>query len=356
MKSEAEDDETKAQRIRGLKGVIRRVIRTKRSLKAKAQTLALPKWWDGVMCVRAWATNTEYPSGPKDLYSRGWFGQTLEYANNHKTNRFFMGEFEEIPQDAPKGKTEKAKKAQEEWNKAVGKRNEQYKQVGEALLKVATQYSKWLFTIALPAKGYNLVEYQPTEASFPQEEVMETRSGKDGYTYHKTGKFRPSGTRMMLGLNTDGYSVKDNAPPLPDMITLLLEPKGELAWLISSKSGEARWEALGKQLLGDIRGRSAGFSFRDKFRKVGDQFVHIVPDYVDGSKYQSEVPQKVGDIVIKEVLNSQTLVGENPPNWAYKEGIGEITKNLFDDLCGRKEWSGTPLVNISLSGSGRKRC
>ena len=104
-------------------------------------------------------------------------------------------------------------------------------------------------------------------------------------------------------------------------------------------------------MLGDNVSGDTGFSFHDKFRKVGDQFIHITSIPVDGSKYNSEVPQKVGDIVIKEVLNSQTLLGNNEPKpskdhigWAYPEGINQITKNLFDDLCERKEWSKTPLV------------
>lgn len=368
MKTKEEDEEEKTQRIRGLKGVIRRVIRKKRSLKAQAQTLTLPKWWDGVMCVRAWAANN------KDDYIKkvSWFGKTIYYANNHKLNPFFVENLVELPQEPPNRRA-KSKKDEENvarWNDAVGKRNEQSEAVGNALLKVASHYAKWLFTIALPAKGYNLVEYQPTEATFPQVEVMETRMvggpsafGSQGYTYHKTGKFRPSGTRFTLGRDAVGYNPeKDSVPPLPELLTLLLHPDGQLAWLISSKSGEARWEGLGERMLGDRVSGDTGFSFHDKFRKVGDQFIHITSQLVDGSKHNSEVPQKVGDIVIKEVLNSQTLLGNNEPKpsrdhitWAYPEGINQITKNIFNDLCERKEWSKTPLVSIDLTGSGRKR-
>ena len=368
MNTKEEDEEDKTQRIRGLKGVIRRIIRTKRSLKAQAKTLALPKWWDGVMCVRAWAANN------KDDYIKkvSWFGKTIYYANNHKLNPFFVQNLEELPQEpsSRKAKTKKDEENVARWNDAVGKRNEQSKAVGDALLKVASHYAKWLFTIALPTKGYNLVEYQPTEETFPKTEEIETRMvggptayGQQGYTYHKTGKFRPSSLRMMIGRDGEGYYPDRDKPlPLPDVLTLLLHPDGQLAWLISSKSGEARWEGLGNRMLGDRVSGDTGFSFHDKFRKVGDQFIHITSIPVDGSKYNSEVPQKVGDIVIKEVLNSQTLLGNNEPKpskdhigWAYPEGINQITKNLFDDLCERKEWSKTPLVSIDLTGSGRKR-
>lgn len=368
---EEQAPEEKTKRQLALKGVIRRIIRTKQTLKSQAQTLPLPKWWDGVMCVLAWAKGTEYPSGPKDLYSQSWFGKTLYYAGNHRDSPFFIEDYEELPPE-PKGKSKKAEEARVEYNRIARKRNEQYKLVGDALLKVASQYAKWLFTIALPTKGYNLVEYHPTEATFPQEEVIETRMvggptayGQQGYTYHKTGRFRPSGTRFLIGTNREGYNPeRDSVPPLPDVLTLLLHPDGKLAWLISSKSGDARWEGLGKMMLGDRTAGDTGFSFHTKFRKVGDQFIHIVKEPIDGSKYGSEVPQKVGDLEIKEVLNSQTLLGNNPPvgsrnhiTWAYKEGIAQITKNLFDDLCERKEWSGKPLVKIDLTGSGRrKRC
>jgi hypothetical protein len=358
---EAEEKE----RTRGLKGVIRRIIRTKQTLKAQAGKLALPKWWDGVQCVMAWGKATKYRSGPDDLYTRSWFGKTLYYAMGHRYNRFFVADYEDIPEE-PTGKSKKAEEARKEYNRVVAKSNKAYKEVGEALEKLGTSFMKWVFTIALPTKGYNLVEYHPTEADYPEEEEIETREGLPLHTgkwsYHKTGKFRPSGVRMMIG-RTDGYNPsKDKPNPLPDVITLLLHPDGKLAWLISSKTGDERWASLARSAIGDRVSGDTGFSFNVKFKKVGDQFVNIVPDYIDGSPRRNEKPQMVGDIEIKEVLNSQTLLGNNPPKpsrdhitWAYPEGIAQIIKNLYDDLRERKEWSGTPLVSIDLVGSGRKR-
>lgn len=361
---EAEEKE----RTRGLKGVIRRIIRTKQTLKAQAGKLALPKWWDGVQCVMAWGKATKYRSGPDDLYTRSWFGKTLYYAMGHRYNRFFVADYEDIPEE-PTGKSKKAEEARKEYNRVVSKSNKAYDEVGKALQTLGTSFMKWVFTIALPTKGYNLIEYHPTEASYPQEEEIETRMvggptayGSKGYTYHKTGKFRPSGVRMMIG-RTDGYNPERDKPnPLPDVITLLLHPDGKLAWLISSKTGDERWASLARSALGDRVSGDTGFSFNVKFKKVGDQFVNIVPDYIDGSPRRSEKPQMIGDIEIKEVLNSQTLLGNNPPKpsrdhitWAYPEGIAQIIKNLYDDLRERKEWSGTPLVSIDLVGAGRKR-
>ena len=358
-----------AERKRGLKGVIRRIIRTRRNLKAQAGKLALPKWWDGVQCVMAWGKATKYRSGPDDLYTRSWFGKTLYYASGHRYNRFFVADYEDIPEE-PTGKSKKAEEARKEYSRVSAKSNKAYKEVGEALQKLGTSFMKWVFTIALPTKGYNLVEYQPTEATFPQVEEMETRMvggptayGSKGYTYHKTGKFRPSGTRMTIGTDKTSYHPeKDSPSKLPDVITLLLHPDGKLAWLISSKTGDERWASLARSQIGDTVSGDTGFSFNVKFKKVGDQFIHIVPEYVDGSKYNTQVPQMVGDLEIKDVLNSQTLLGNNPPkpsrdhiSWAYPEGIAQIIKNLYDDLRERKEWSGTPLVSIDLVGAGRKR-
>jgi hypothetical protein len=366
-KAMAEEEEK--GRTRGLKGVIRRIIRTRQTLKAQAGKLALPKWWDGVQCVMAWGKATKYRSGPDDLYTRSWFGKTLYYASNHRYNRFFVADYEDIPEE-PTGKSKKAEEARKEYSRVNAKSNKAYKEVGEALQKLGTSFMKWVFTIALPTKGYNLVEYQPTEATFPQVEVIETRMvggptayGSKGYTYHKTGKFRPSGTRMTIGTDKTSYHPeKDSPSKLPDYITLLLHPDGKLAWLISSKTGDERWASLARSQIDDRVSGDTGFSFNVKFRKVGDQFIHIIPDYIDGSPRQSEKPQMVGDIEIKEVLNSQTLLGNNPPkpsrdhiSWAYPEGIAQIIKNLYDDLRERKEWSGTPLVSIDLTGAGRKR-
>jgi hypothetical protein len=168
---------------------------------------------------------------------------------------------------------------------------------------------------------------------------------------------------MTIGTDKTSYHPeKDSPSKLPDVITLLLHPDGKLAWLISSKTGDERWASLARSQIGDTVSGDTGFSFNVKFKKVGDQFIHIVPEYVDGSKYNTQVPQMVGDLEIKDVLNSQTLLGNNPPkpsrdhiSWAYPEGIAQIIKNLYDDLRERKEWSGTPLVSIDLVGAGRKR-
>jgi hypothetical protein len=363
-KAMAEEEEK--GRTRGLKGVIRRIIRTRQTLKAQAGKLALPKWWDGVQCVMAWGKATKYRYGPDDLYTRSWFGKTLYYASGHRYNRFFVADYEDIPEE-PTGKSKKAEEARKEYSRVMAKSNKAYKEVGEALQKLGTSFMKWVFTIALPTKGYNLVEYHPTEATFPQVEEMETREGTPKntgkYTYHKTGKFRPSGTRMTIGTDKTSYHPeKDSPSKLPDVITLLLHPDGKLAWLISSKTGDERWASLARSQIDDRVSGDTGFSFNVKFKKVGDQFIHIVPEYVDGSKYNTQVPQMVGDLEIKDVLNSQTLLGNNPPkpsrdhiSWAYPEGIAQIIKNLYDDLRERKEWSGTPLVSIDLVGAGRKR-
>ena len=400
-KAMVEADE--AERTRGLKGVIRRIIRTRKNLKAQAGKLALPKWWDGVMGLLDFAKN----SSEDHIRNFSWFGKLLYYADRHKGNKYFVkNPVGEIPpekketkafKDAKKAVVEKFNKDKarepKEWKKfsaemsasldklnkefydsdprsvLIERQSAQYEKSKELLQRLATNYAKWLFTIALPTKGYNLVEYHPSEATFPQVEEMETRMvggpsayGSKGYTYHKTGKKRPSGTRMLLGTDERGYKATDTPPPLPDTITLLLHPEGQLAWLISSASGADRWVGLANKMIGDNVSGNTGFSFNVKFKKVGDQFVHIIPDYVDGASRQTTKPQKVGSLDITDTLNSQTLLGFNPPkpskdhiSWAYDEGIAQITKNLFDDLCERKAWSGEPLDSIDLTGAGRKR-
>lgn len=312
-----ETAEEKAERTRGLKGVVRRILRTKQNLKAQAQTLPLPSWWDGVMCVLDWATKA------KEI--ERFFGKTLQHA---------------------------------------------YRALDKPQVKRLTElYMKWVFTKALPLKGYDLIEIHPTEETFPQAEETRTESvdlpnGRVKHTYYRTGKFRPSGTRMMLGRNTQGYHPEKDKPlPLPPTMTLLTHPNGKLAWLITTKEGEERWVGLANMAIENRTAGSTGFSFSTKFKKVGDKWVHIVGVPIDKSdanislKYE---PIKIGDVVLTDPSNSNTLLGSNPPKneakggydrnveWAYPEGIAEITKSIFEDLCKRKAWSGKPLTEIDL--------
>lgn len=307
-----ETAEEKAERTRGLKGVVRRILRTKQNLKAQAQRLPLPSWWDGVMCV----LNTAEKANEVQRF----FGKTLRYRTG----------------------------------------------MGKPLIKrLAELYMKWVFTTALPAKDYDLIVISPTEETFPQVEQTRTESVGTKHTYHRTGTFKPSGTRMMLGRKGDGYHPERDSPlPLPPTMTLLIHPNGKLAWLISTKQGEERWSGLADKALEDNVAGNTGFSFSTKFKKVGDKWVHIVGAPVEGADAGAWKPKydtiKVGDITLKDPNNDQTLLGSNPPkqgnkggydnhiDWAYPEGIAEITKNLFDDLCKRKEWSGKPLAEIDL--------
>jgi hypothetical protein len=319
----------------------RRAEEARKEEKRKSGGFVLPRWWDGVMCVEAWAKKDD------EKYKYRWFGKQLWYAvHNEKGvfNEFFF----------PITKKEE-------------KTRENRKRVVDAVLKLGSQYAKWLFTIALPAKGYNLVEFHPTEATFPETDVIETRApAKMGgeYTYHKTGRKEPSGTRMVLGKVDSSYRRGDAPPPLPETITILVEPTGKLAWLISTEQGDARWNGLAEKMLRDNVSGYTGFSFSTKFKKVGDKWVNLIPEVVDGATYyQRETPQKVGDFVFKDVANSNTLLGSNPPkegssgrmmsdrhiDWAYPVGIAEITGPIFENLSERKEWSGKPLVEIDLS-------
>jgi hypothetical protein len=313
-----ETAEEKAERTRGLKGVVRRILRTKQNLKAQAQKLPLPSWWDGVMCVLDWAEKA------KEV--ERFFGKTLQHA---------------------------------------------YRALNKPQVKrLAELYMKWVFTTALPTKGYDLTEIKPTEETFPQVEQTRTESvntpnGGVKHTYYRTGVFKPSGTRMMLGRDTQGYHPERDSPlPLPPTMTLLIHPNGKLAWLISIKQGEERWVGLANMAINNTTAGNTGFSFSTKFKKVGDKWVHIVGAPVNGADAGSYRPKydpiKVGDITLKEPNNDQTLLGSNPPKegnrggydrnveWAYPEGIAEITKSLFDDLCKRKAWSGKSLADIDL--------
>jgi hypothetical protein len=293
--------------------------------------MVLPSWWDGVECVVAWAKGTHPEYEDTSYYkSSEWFGKMLYFAFHHRGNKKFLGE--------------------------------DYKKVGDALQLVAQRYAKWVFTKALPKKGFELIEYSPTEADFPEVAEMEAIEipnrdgsrgwGQNGYRYEKKG-MRPSGTRMTFGqTGQKSYRVGEAPPPLPAKILLLLDPTKTLAWMISETTGEDAWKEVGKGAM-----EYNASSFREKFRRVGDRYIHIVPDYEPKSEGRTkERPQKVGPYTIGEAGNKMSLIWYNPPKknknhitWAYSEGIVQLISNLYDGLMDRKEWSGKPLVEIDLT-------
>jgi len=200
--------------------------------KANAKSLTLPKWWDGVMCLLDYQRNSK----DEEVRAAPWFGRLLKRA------------------------------------RVEGDKSKKYFQSDSDLLRLAAHYAKWLFTVALPKKGYELVEYHPTESTYPPDEEMEVRSkGKGLYTFHKTGKFKPS--RLM-------------PKPIPDTITLLLHPDGKLAWEISSYEGDARWEGLAKNMVMKRFAGDNGLFFDYTFKKVGDKFflINLDNDKAEGSE------------------------------------------------------------------------
>jgi hypothetical protein len=315
---EAEEKEEQKKRESALKEVAK-------DGKSKVKGFGLPKWWDGIQCVRAWAKRTDH--------EKRWFGKMLYIASNE----YYAPELTSLKR-IPVGRKETSK----ESNARIAADKEIRLTVEDSLLELGERYAKWLFTLALPNFGYDLIEVKPKEDTFPQE---------DG---------NPSGLRMTInkyGEKNVGYKPGSEPPALPETMTLLVHPNKKLAWLISVKQGDERWKALSRKMMADNTAGNGGFSFSAKFQIVprgsgsAKKLVHIVDE--KGS-------QMVGDIEItKDTHNSQTLLGSNPPvggtgydkhvDWAYPEGLAEITKDLFDNLNARKAWSGTPLTNIDLS-------
>lgn len=322
----------------GKRVAIRKLVRFKHATKESLRAMKLPKWWDGVMCVDEWAKATESQKNVTmyDSESR-WFGSRLYRFYHHTTdNAFAAPVLPEVPM--PKNWTKakpEAKKAYEDYADEQRKRSSI---IAEKVEDLATKFLYWIFGVAMPMNGWKLIDYSPREEDFPQDTMMNPST--------KARENVPSRLRISLGGTeqpkhdfAEMRSVK--LGPLPSKLKLLVEPSGLWAYLLPN-------EQSGKGFL-----KTGKMELSTKFRKVGTHWEHMLFGY--------NTPIKIGSTVFKD-NNAYTLLSDNPADknayypkdrhieWAYPEGIAQITESAFRELCDRKKWSGRPLVQIELVG------
>jgi hypothetical protein len=334
----------------GKKVAIRKLVRFKHASKETLKNMKLPKWWDGVMCVDEWAKATESQKGITIYeFDKRWFGKRLyRFANNISNNPFAAAVVPEVPM--PKNWTKakpEAKKAYEDSREEQKKRSAK---ITEQLENLATKFLYWVFGVAMPMNGWKVIDYAPREEDFPEDKMFNT-SSKAWENVSSRLRISLGGTPQPRHDLAEMKSVK--LGPLPPKLKLLVEPSGDWAYLLPN-------EQSGKEFLktGDIH-------LSTKFRKVGKNWEHMLfvydPKKYDPMKSGGYAPIKVGSKLFKD-NNDYSLLTDNPADkdafyprdrhidWAYPEGIAQITESAFKELCDRKKWSGKPLVQIALVG------
>lgn len=348
---EEETEAEKAERLRGLKGVVRRIITTKKNLKAMTSVAGLPQWWNGVRCVEAWAKQHRSSSTDKSTYERDkWFGKWgYSMLNNITGNKWLFGE--DAPVYPPESTKRLSEEKQRERNAIIQKANEKYREGQTSIVNLTEKYYEWVFTKALPLFGYKFIEYHPREEDFPKQPHYESReieplyTGR--YTYDKTRDITSFLRQAISGITS--YSTRpaeqDKAEasikPIPAdfKLHLLVRPEGDFAWMIGTKTEggwdnpQLDWKTLVEQSLGIGRHRGQGdLSFHAAFVKNGDHWKHLVLKQTEDSKH-SYIPIKLpkgGEYKWETRLTSKK--------------IQEIIEPVITELDGRKEWDGTPLV------------
>lgn len=348
MGVEMEPEEEKKERIRGLKGVVRRLIRTKKALKDLTATAPRPVWWNGVKCVEEYAKQKNYSNMGKLIANKKWFGEWVYAMDNDITgNKFIFGE--DAPEYPPEKKV-KSEAEQEARNALIRKANEKYREGKEALNTLLQRYYEWVFKKALPLFDYKFIEYKPREEDFPKQPHYESReieplyTGR--YTYDKTGDFTSGLRRRISGVDRYGEARKmreteADVKPLPAdfKLYLLVEPEGDFAWLISLtgsygyETGELDWKKLVEQSLknqGHLR-------FSTAFVKNGDHWKHLVFQQTEDNR-NSHIPIKLSSG--REYKWESSL---------SQKQLQKVIEPLVQDLNSRAAWDGTPLVKQSFA-------
>jgi len=409
-----------AERKRGLKGVVRRLVRKKRSEKDLVSKATLPKFWNAYMCVEDFAKNKPYSNMGTLIQNKKWFGEWTYSMGNSPVSKwtFSPEDIVEIPPEKKETKKERdayraafkkiedefapqmaeAKKTKGAWlavqqaqnkavdelqkkmrdadprNQAIERSNAQYKEAQDAIIKITATYYEWVFKKALPMFGWKLIDYHPRVEDFPKEIQFKTENrGKPEaprYYYKAVGEY-PSHLLMSI-TNTEspryGY---DGSRPQPEMkpipadarLTLLVEPEGKVAWLITTKNssgfedGELDWTDLAQRSIGIgpmahlHRGSQGDLSFHAAFIKDGAHWKHLQIQQSEGYEYRKDrdpyhtyIPIKLPDG--REYTRSSQFGSKQ---------IQTIIEPLLRELTSRTEWNGVPLTKTPLTGAGRKR-
>ena len=396
-----------AERKRGLKGVVRRLIRTKRSEKDLVSKATLPKFWNAYMCVEDFAKHHKYSNMGTLIQNKKWFGEWTYSMGNNPVSKWTIPEDEiiEIPPEKKETKKERdayraaykkiedefapqmaeAKKTKGAWlavqqaqnkvvdelqkkmrdadprNKAIERSNAQYKEAQDAIVKITTTYYEWVFKKALPMFGWKLIDYHPRVEDFPLASTFNTinkgTAGGPKFYYEKTGEV-PS---TLLRSITDTKD-KEALKPIPAdaKLTLLVEPSGDVAWLITTRKegneeGKLDWKDLSERSIGlgpnsHIYREQGGISFRQLFIKNGAHWRHALLDKTEGYEYRNYGP--VSTYAPVKLPDGREHKWESSLN---QNALQKIIEPLLRELTSRTEWNGVPLTKTPLTGAGRKR-
>jgi hypothetical protein len=349
MGVEMEPEEEKKERIRGLKGVVRRLVRSKKALKDLTATAGRPVWWNGVKCVEDWAKQKDYSNMGKLIANKKWFGEWVYAMDNSITgNKWIFGE--DAPEYPPETTKRLSAEQMEARNALIQKANEKYREGKAALNTLLQRYYEWVFKKALPLFDYKFIEYKPREEDFPKQPHYEAReieplyTGR--YTYDKKGDFTSGLRRRISGVGRYGEvrkmrETEADVKPLPAdfKLYLLVEPEGDFAWLISLtgstgyETGELDWKKLVEQSLNS----QGHLSFSSAFAKNGDHWKHLVLQQTEDTR-NSHIPIKLSSG--REYKWESSLT---------QKQIQKVIEPLFQDLNSRKEWDGTPLIKQSFA-------
>jgi len=413
---EEETEEEKAQRTRGLKGVVRRLVRTKKSEKELVASAPTPKFWNGYMCVEDFAKHHKYSNMGTLIQNKKWFGEWTYSMGHEPLSKWTIApEDEAAIKDAPaktaaekkkykadmkkiddefeprmkeaqdkktgkywdilKEKNKATQKLQEEYNADANAVAEQrdalYKSAKNAIVKITTTYYQWVFKKALPMFGWKLIEYHPRAEDFPMEPTFKTiNKGTDGapkFYYERTGEYPSSLLMSITGTESPRYNY-DMKRPLPDMkpipadmkLVLLVEPSGDVAWLITTtkegnEEGGLDWTDLAQRSIGigpnaHLGNNQGTLSFRQLFIKNGAHWRHAALHKTEGYEYRNY--GAISTYAPVKLPDGREHKWESSFN---SKQIQTIIEPLLRELSSRAEWNGVPLTKTDLTGAGRRK-
>ena len=377
---EEQAPEEKTKRQLALKGVVRRLVRTKKSEKELVGSAPTPKWWNAYWCMEDYAKHKAYSNMGTLFQNKKWFGDWAYTMGHNPVSKWTIPEAEivEIPPES-KGKSKKAEEQNAARNNAIRASNAQWKTAQEAIVRITTTYYEWVFKKALPLFGWKLIEYHPRVEDFPNEVVLKTENrGTDSaprFYYKRVGEYPSHLLMSITGTESPRYGY-DGTRPLPAMkpipadlkLVLCVEPDGKVAWLITTynssgfEEGKLDWKELAQNSIGigpkAYLTRSDGsLSFRSLFIKEGAHWKHALIQQSEGYEYASyggeQVKERHTYIPVK-LPNGREHKWESSFN---SRQIQDIIDPLVRGISERGEWDGKPLTQTELVGSGRrKRC
>lgn len=183
----------------------------------------------------------------------------------------------------------------------------------ERLATLTKTFLKWLFMKCLPSKGWQFVEYEPTEKDFPpavesNSYQLKDKQGKEipgGFGY-KNGKERISGDRIALMGITSYYANNPPTPsehPLPSKMFIIVPPTG-VGYVLYGRPAEQKtvfdWDGITECFIKqDYSGNASRpitdgtFNLHIQMMKEGDHWVNMVDRFTEGSEYRrNDMPRK----------------------------------------------------------------